>query len=256
MNFNEQHHIGDVSKRLERLLPDGSLAKKMKAQIGRELSAAFSSDADDELAIESNKLSGLDEFVWALLGCGGWRLGWEEAILGSLQFPELVDFIGPINDDEGNQIPVELLSNIFDEPACNPAQLLALYGLHFVERELDSFGAVPNEGQNDQGFDRENVLQHRASCLLIAYSALAHAHEVLGLQRSKLAVKGSDAIHRENRALKDLVFQWCDANSSLIPGNMDNVAHDLTAAGKVSLVPVKFSTVRAWLTDWKKEQNF
>jgi hypothetical protein len=64
-----------------------------------------------------------------------------------------------------------------------------------------------------------------------------------------LAKRGAYALHAENRAMKSVVFEWCDQNMSSYP-SMDAAAEAI--AGKV--VPLKFRTVREWLTEWRKSR--
>lgn len=63
----------------------------------------------------------------------------------------------------------------------------------------------------------------------------------------KFALKGVSARHKENRSCKKQVFKWLDENMHLYK-SMDDAASAI--AGK--LVPMKFRTVRQWLTEWKK----
>ena len=57
---------------------------------------------------------------------------------------------------------------------------------------------------------------------------------------------GAAAKNAENRAMKNDVFAWLDKN--MTNQSMDSAALDI--AGKI--VPMKFRTVRDWITEWKK----
>lgn len=73
-------------------------------------------------------------------------------------------------------------------------------------------------------------------------------HEVVAkAARAAMAKAGATGRHRENREMKDDVFRWLDAHFSEC-SSMDSAAE--TMAGVV--VPMKFRTVRAWVTEWKK----
>jgi len=65
--------------------------------------------------------------------------------------------------------------------------------------------------------------------------------------RSALAKRAASARHSENRAMKQQVFEWCDAYMAQTP-SMD------TAASRVAgvVVPVAWRTVRDWMTEWRK----
>ncbi len=61
------------------------------------------------------------------------------------------------------------------------------------------------------------------------------------------ARKGGEKKNQENRALKEFVFEWLDANRSRFP-SMDSTAEAI--AGKIA--PIKFRAARAWVGEWKK----
>ncbi|MDH1379321.1 hypothetical protein N5J07_07600 [Comamonas aquatica] len=61
------------------------------------------------------------------------------------------------------------------------------------------------------------------------------------------AIKGANARHKENRDSKADVFEWLDKHMHEYK-SMDDAAFAI--AEKV--VPMKFRTVRQWLTEWKK----
>lgn len=69
----------------------------------------------------------------------------------------------------------------------------------------------------------------------------------LGKQKLSLAKKGAKARHKENHQTKDFVFAWLDNNMEKYK-SMDDAAHYISE----KLVPMKFRTVRQWLTEWKK----
>ena len=65
--------------------------------------------------------------------------------------------------------------------------------------------------------------------------------------RTAQAKHGAGVRHRENREMKDDVFRWLDAHFNEC-GSMDSAAEKIAD----HVVPLKFRTVRAWVTDWKK----
>jgi hypothetical protein len=70
------------------------------------------------------------------------------------------------------------------------------------------------------------------------------------LAMSALGKLGANAAHAENRALKRIVFEWCDLNMKNFK-SMDSAATAI--AGKI--VPVVFRTARSWISDWKKDRQ-
>ena len=65
---------------------------------------------------------------------------------------------------------------------------------------------------------------------------------------SALGRLGADATHRENRAMKQSVLDWCALNMVNYT-SMDSAAE--AVAGKI--VPITFRTARSWIGDWKKQ---
>ncbi|MDT0137746.1 hypothetical protein [Acidovorax sp. PRC11] len=65
--------------------------------------------------------------------------------------------------------------------------------------------------------------------------------------RKALARNAASARHAENRAMKQQVFEWCDANV----GNFSSLDAGASAVAGV-LVPVAWRTARDWMTEWKK----
>lgn len=181
MEFDEEQHRVDATEQLLLLLPEGSLARKMKAQIGFDLIDTFSPDYGPDFDTVSQRWvqhRGVVLLFHALVG--GYTEGWRHFLHeGNFVFAGEGESGNFLLDDAGNQIPPELWLHRGDEPAFTPVELLAVYGLYYLENELDSFGLVAVEGQNEQGFDREKVLQHRASCVVMAYQALAYARRLL-----------------------------------------------------------------------------
>ena len=181
MQFDEEQHRVDATEQLHLLLPEGSLALKMKAQIGIDLSESFSPDFEPDFDTVSQQWVHYKGVVFLFNALrGGYEEGWQQFLHeGNFVFGDEGKTGNFLLDDDGNQIPPDLWLGRGDRPAFTPVELLAVYGLYFIENELDSLGSVPKEKQNEQGFDREKVLQHRASRVAVAYQALAYARRFL-----------------------------------------------------------------------------
>ena len=63
----------------------------------------------------------------------------------------------------------------------------------------------------------------------------------------EFARRGADARHVENRAMKQDVFKWLDANMDHF-SSMDSAAEAIAKG----VVPAKFRTARDWVGEWKK----
>ena len=67
---------------------------------------------------------------------------------------------------------------------------------------------------------------------------------------TSLSQKALTVRHAENRAMKNQVFDWCDANMSDFK-SMDDAAQHVAG----TIVPLKFRAVRAHMTKWKKMRS-
>jgi hypothetical protein len=79
---------------------------------------------------------------------------------------------------------------------------------------------------------------------------LGFVHGLGTLGQTSLAKLGSDARHAENRAMKAQLFEWCSENFSKFKS-----ANAAAMAVCQNLLPIEFSTARAWITEWKKTQS-
>lgn len=125
-----------------------------------------------------------------LLLAGGWTLD-----------PEWVSKPdGTWQDDSGEILPADVPHQL------TPAEHLAAHGLWLVRGEFSSVGSIPSEPMGEQGWTREEVLQHRSTCIALAYQALAFAQKMLlgdELSRDEIAKavraatarKAADALH-------------------------------------------------------------
>lgn len=66
------------------------------------------------------------------------------------------------------------------------------------------------------------------------------------------ALAAAKARHREHHAMKVQVFQWCAEHLGSYP-SMDAAAEAVTGTKK--LVPIAFRTARAWIGDFRKQQQ-
>jgi hypothetical protein len=88
---------------------------------------------------------------------------------------------------------------------------------------------------------------------LIDSSSIVHFLElVLANADTTIARLKAEKLHEEHRAMKVDVFNWLDEKFEDFRStgkSMDDIAQE-QIAGK--LVPLKFRTVREWMTEWKK----
>ncbi len=75
--------------------------------------------------------------------------------------------------------------------------------------------------------------------------------EPLDKPMKRFAQLGAAASHAENHALKQVVFEWLDANREKYPTKIAAAR----ALDKMKLVPVVFSTLMTWITQWEKLQS-
>jgi hypothetical protein len=68
---------------------------------------------------------------------------------------------------------------------------------------------------------------------------------------TRVATLGSDARQKENRAMRNEVFDWCDMNMH----KYDSMNKAALALYEAKLVPVEQKTLRTWMTQWKRERS-
>lgn len=223
---------------LEHFIESGTFASYIRDALGRELNSTLESLEEE------------DEGLWGVMPAvdlydvlsTGWVLDHEW-----FQWTDEV-----YRDDAGVKIP-ESVPRTY-----TAAEQMAAYGLYLLNEHMGCCGDLPEEGYNDQGWTRDGILEHEATCIIMANQAIAFAHllknasqkppdERISTAMSKLGKLGADAAHAENRAMKKTVFEWCDVHISEFK-SMDSAAS--AVAGKI--VPVTFRTVRSWIATWKK----
>ncbi|GGX76805.1 hypothetical protein GJV26_17015 [Massilia dura] len=218
----------------EFFIEENTFAEYVCYNLGNELDAVLSPIGEDEDYLPVASLLGMLLEGWVL------DIEW------------LMADDGKYYGDFGLEIPAGVPRSI------SSVEHMAAYGVYLVTENLHERGPMPKRGLNNFGWSREQVLMHEAECLVKASQALGYAHflanrsapqvETVQSAMSALGRKGADAAHVENRALKKNVFEWCDKNMMQY-NSMDDAA--LAIAGK--LVPVKFRTVRSWMSLWKKQ---
>ena len=173
------------------------------------------------------------EITLAPPGRDGLVKGWEEADWSG-RIMVLIQFIDSGNQDFGNDVDLKYLFDL----------MIALVLL----QRLDD--AVLSQFADGSGL--ADVMLDIAS-LRDRLQPPKHVQMAINRLQGNLDTfvqarrKGADAIHAEHRSMKADVFKWLDTNNTG-GKNFDDIA--LLIAGKV--VPLKFRTVRGYITEWNK----
>ncbi|MBA5686704.1 hypothetical protein [Rugamonas apoptosis] len=69
-------------------------------------------------------------------------------------------------------------------------------------------------------------------------------------QSMRMSTQGNNAIHKDNRADRAHVYDWCDKNMP------DYLTMDKAAAAvfETREVAAQLKTIRNWMTSWKRER--
>lgn len=157
--INQYSHVPFLSSELKRLLPDGSFASRLWRAIGNELHYRLV-DWEPPSEVEYSSRFPVDAlFLWVTKD-GGLDPEW------------LTSEDGSYLDDDGKVISTSV------KPAYSAVEQLASYGLWFLEL-INSLGPIPDEGINEYGWARDEVIEHRAACMLLAYQALSYSQRIL-----------------------------------------------------------------------------
>jgi len=152
---------------LKKLLPEGGFAARLAMSLGREL--------HDRLTIHSSFGSGnaeLDRAYLALLPVESLYL-WVSKN-GGLDPEWMEGDDGVYYDDQGNPMPESVT------PTYSGVEQLAAYGLWLARTLFYSRGEGDKDQEhNEQGWSHDEVAEHRAECLLLAYQALAYAQKLI-----------------------------------------------------------------------------
>lgn len=160
---SELSHRPFVFSKLKRILPDGSFSSRVWRALGEELNARLRY-SEWEFA-EHDPVAALS--IWATQH-------------GGLDPESLASTDGSYLDDKGETIPSSV------KPSFSAAEQLAAYGLWLLEVEMECLGQIP-EGDTDvgpisernmYGWRRDEVIEHRAACMLFAYQALYYVHGI------------------------------------------------------------------------------
>lgn len=166
--INQYSHIPFLTQELKKLLPAGSFASRLWRAIGDELHYRLV-DWPDENETEYSSNFPVDAlFVWATKD-GGLDPEW------------LANDDGSYFDDDGQVIPSSVT------PTYSAVDQLAAYGLWLLDKQMGSLGPIPQSDadigplleHNCQGWKRDEVIEHRAACMLLAYQSLAYCQRIL-----------------------------------------------------------------------------
>jgi len=168
LSINQYSHIPFLTRELKQLLPDGSFASRMRRAIGSELYYRLV-EWPDESETEYSSLFPVDAlFAWATKD-GGLDPEW------------LVLDDGSYLDDDGEIIPPSV------KPSCSAVEQLAAYGLWLLDELMESLGPIsendadigPLPERNSRGWKRNEVIEYRAACMLLAYQSLSYCQRIL-----------------------------------------------------------------------------
>lgn len=166
--INHYSHIPFLTRELKQLLPEGSFASRLWRAIGSELHYRLV-DWPDESETEYSSLFPVDAlFAWATKD-GGLDPAW------------LASDDGSYLDDDGKIIPPSV------NPSYSAVEQLAAYGLWLLDEQMGSLGSIPDNDadigplpeHNSYGWKRDEVMEHRAACMLFAYQSLSYCQRIL-----------------------------------------------------------------------------
>lgn len=166
--INQYSHVPFLTDELKKLLPDGSFSSRLRRAIGNELHYRLV-DWPDESETEYSSLFPVDAlFAWATKD-GGLDPEW------------LASDDGSYLDDGGEVLPSSV------KPHYSAVEQLAAYGLWLLDEEMGSHGPIPENdtdigscsAYNSHGWKRDEVIEHRAACMLLAYQSLLYCHRIL-----------------------------------------------------------------------------
>lgn len=166
--INQYSHVPFLTRELKQLLPDGSFASRLWRSIGNELHYRLV-DWPDESETEYSSLFPVDAlFAWVTKD-GGLDPEW------------LASEDGSYLDDDGEVIPPSV------KPSYSAVEQLAAYGLWVLAELIDGLGPTPDNDadigplpeHNCYGWKRDEVIEHRAACMLLTYQSLLYSQRIL-----------------------------------------------------------------------------
>lgn len=230
--INWHSHIPFLTHELKRFLPSNSFASRLWRSIGTELHYRLV-EWEPQSEVEFSSLLPVESlFLWVTKD-GGLDPEW------------LASEDGSYLDDDGEVIPSTL------KPLYSAVEQLAAYGLWLIsENNMDCYGLVSEQGANENGFNRDEVIEHQAACMLLAYQALSYSQRImLGTQltpeeiekaaRITMARKAADALHNGPKGfrVKRKIIQeiWASGKYS---------SRDICAEQECAALGMSFSTAR------------
>lgn len=173
--INRYSHIPFLTSELKQLLPEGSFVSRLWRAIGNELDYRLSGAMDEDFFGEPSDETEYSSafpvdalFTWATED-GGLDPEW------------LASDDGSYLDDDGEVIPSSV------KPSYSAVEQLAAYGLWLLDEQLGSLGPIPENDadigplpeHNCYGWKRDEVIEHRAACMLLAYQSLSYCQRIL-----------------------------------------------------------------------------
>ncbi|MDQ1834089.1 hypothetical protein [Massilia scottii] len=144
-----------VKRELQEFIREDSFAWHICRSLGRELNSTLEILAEDSDGFWGVlPVNDLNELLTT-----GWTLDYE--------WFKWTDDI--FRDDAGLAIP-ETISRTY-----SAAEQMAAYGLYILLDEIGAMGPAAAQGENEQGWSREGVKEHEATCLIRAYQAVVFA---------------------------------------------------------------------------------
>lgn len=156
---NEPLHQSFLIVELRRFLAYEGFAARLWQSIARELHYRLV-EYEDVSETEFSRIAPVDCLFYWVEESGGLDPEW------------LASDDGTYLDDEGHAIPTNV------KPLLSGSEQLAAYGLWLASVLIDSIGSPSESPHNEQGWSRDEVLGHRAQCLMLAYQAQSYAQRL------------------------------------------------------------------------------
>lgn len=166
--INHYSHISFLTHELKQLLPDGTFASRLRQVIGSELNYLLVDWPDERETEYSSRFPVHALFAWVTKSGGldpEWLAGEDGSYLG----------------DDGGVIPASV------KPSCSAVEQLAAYGLWLLDEQMECLGPISESDAdigtlpeyNIYGWKDDEVIEHRAACMLLAYQSLSYCQRIL-----------------------------------------------------------------------------
>ncbi|MFS0754595.1 hypothetical protein ABC383_07840 [Noviherbaspirillum sp. 1P10PC] len=236
IELGESLYVPQLLKSLESLIKENSFVSRCISKIGRELHNYLLEDEESEFSLYFP--------VDCLVGYldDGW----------SIDIEWLAEENGELLDDEGISIPKNMPLTI------SPVEHLAAFGIWTLSSELIYLGTAEQKfesnGFNLDGISKEQIINHRNSCVVLGFQALTAAQQFLLQRQSDLeqtvlttnSRKAADARHAETRKLEKEAFEYWRQNID------PRVSNDEAAAILMKQIPLKLRTLSSYVSKFKK----